>query len=132
MIDLKKLTKADGQERPEIVVNGEILPVAIDCLVDGKVIRMDRQMLTYQIPVNSYIDSKGVLQVGVLDGAGVVHTKAGKDLSGVALRLKAITFDEAITVKDAAGVEHEQEVRLMFEPTWRGLWSSLKVVEEKA
>jgi hypothetical protein len=132
MIDLKKLTKADGQERPEIVVNGEILPVTVDALIDGQVVRQDRQMLCYQIPVDSYIDSKGVLQVGVLDGAGVVRTKAGKDLSGVALRLKAITFDSAITVADAAGKEHEQEVRLMFEPTWRGLWSSLKVVEEKA
>lgn len=132
MIDLKKLTKADGQERPEIVVSGEILPVTVDVLDNGQVVRMDRQMLCYQIPVNSYIDSKGVLQVGVLDGAGVVTTKAGKDISGVALRLKAITFDESITVKDVAGNEHQQEVRLMFEPTWRGLWSSLKVVEEKA
>ena len=132
MIDLKKLTKADGQERPEIVVSGDIMPVTVDTLVDGQVVRMDRQMLCYQIPVNSYIDAKGMLQVGVLDGAGVVTTKAGKDLSGVALRLKAITFDEAIIVKDAAGIEHAQEVRLLFEPTWRGLWSSLKVVEEKA
>lgn len=130
--DIKKATKTDAQERPELIIAGDIVPVQVEVLHEGQVIRMDRQMLTYQIPINSYVDTKGVQHLGLLDACGIVRTKAGKDLSGVAMKLKPITFDETLTVKNDAGVESETEVRLQFEPTWRGLWTSLKVVQENA
>jgi len=131
-LDLTKLTKTDAQERPELIIGGDVESVLTECLVDGQVVQMDRQMITYRVPVNSYLDAKGVQHVGILDGVGIVRTKAGKDLSGVAIKLKPVTFDEEITIKNAAGAEQPVEVRLQFEPTWRGLWTSLKVVEEKA
>jgi hypothetical protein len=99
-----KLKSTTG-ERPQITVEG--LVIADD---NG------RTVLRYDIPVTEYL-------ANVTD----IKTKAGGETSGCGIILGGVDFDFNIDAMDEKGNPVEHEARLRFEPTWRGMWSGLKL-----